>query len=984
MAELVQQTENMQLAELEWPAERIRESFIAFFRDRYEHVFWPSSPVVPHDDPTLLFANAGMNQFKPHFLGTMDPSLPMAKLSRAVNSQKCIRAGGKHNDLDDVGKDVYHHTFFEMLGNWSFGAYFKREAIAWAWECLTEVFGLSPERLYATYFGGDETQGLEPDEEAREIWLQFLPAERVLPFGCKDNFWEMGDTGPCGPCTEIHYDRIGGRDAAPLVNADLPDVIEIWNNVFIQFNREEGGVLRELPNKHVDTGMGFERLASILQGKTSNYDTDIFQPIFRAIQQVTGARDYTGKIEAEDTDNVDMAYRVVADHIRTLTFAITDGAVPSSDGRGYVLRRVLRRGVRYGQQVLGGPPGFFHQLVPVVVGLMKGAFPELEGRQAFVMDVIKEEEESFNKTLDKGLREFNKIAEQVKAEGKTVFPGDAAQFLYATMGFPVDLTTLMAEEQGLTLDAEGFEAKMEEEREKSKEAHAAAKSGGGANLVLEAEQTSWLANNGVAATDSAPKYLGAEEGAGLPAVVVAIFKKSEVDNGRAGFVDSATAADGPVGVLLDRTAFYAESGGQIFDTGAIAFGEAGEAFEVGNCQTFAGYDLHVGEVAGGGSLAVGAAVRVGVDYARRARVAPNHTMTHVLNFALREVLLGGVTDDRTGACDQKGSAVDAERLRFDFAWNGPLEPEQLARVEAIVNEKIAEQLPVYAEVSPFEQACQIPSLRRVFGERYPDPVRVISVGAPVGELLADPLDPKWNGLSIEFCGGTHLTNTGQAAFFQLMEESGIAKGIRRVIAVTRGAAEEARDRSRAFEAELKAAAELEGEALLEACKGLTQALNPLAISVVDKNRLREELGALATKVKAWKKKQLKAMSGMALGLCEERAKEAREAGARKVVLRVDFGCDGKVGKKCVQEMHKHHPEGVFMVLSADEDADRFQCYAMIPGAKEKGLDANAWLAAAMDAAGGGKSGGKPDNAMGTVNGCSGIDAAAAAAEAFEL
>ncbi|CAM9881079.1 unnamed protein product [Heterosigma akashiwo] len=692
-----------------------------------------------------------MNQFKPHFLGTMDPSLPMAKLSRAVNSQKCIRAGGKHNDLDDVGKDVYHHTFFEMLGNWSFGAYFKREAIAWAWECLTEVFGLSPERLYATYFGGDETQGLEPDEEAREIWLQFLPAERVLPFGCKDNFWEMGDTGPCGPCTEIHYDRIGGRDAAPLVNADLPDVIEIWNNVFIQFNREEGGVLRELPNKHVDTGMGFERLASILQGKTSNYDTDIFQPIFRAIQQVTGARDYTGKIEAEDTDNVDMAYRVVADHIRTLTFAITDGAVPSSDGRGYVLRRVLRRGVRYGQQVLGGPPGFFHQLVPVVVGLMKGAFPELEGRQAFVMDVIKEEEESFNKTLDKGLREFNKIAEQVKAEGKTVFPGDAAQFLYATMGFPVDLTTLMAEEQGLTLDAEGFEAKMEEEREKSKEAHAAAKSGGGANLVLEAEQTSWLANNGVAATDSAPKYLGAEEGAGLPAVVVAIFKKSEVDNGRAGFVDSATAADGPVGVLLDRTAFYAESGGQIFDTGAIAFGEAGEAFEVGNCQTFAGYDLHVGEVAGGGSLAVGAAVRVGVDYARRARVAPNHTMTHVLNFALREVLLGGVIHR------DKRAAVDAERLRFDFAWNGPLEPEQLARVEAIVNEKIAEQLPVYAEVSPFEQACQI--LARRCSASAPTRALRISVGAPL-RAVGDRWTPSGTGSALSSAGHDLTTPPG--------------------------------------------------------------------------------------------------------------------------------------------------------------------------------------------------------------------------------
>jgi len=490
----------------EWPATRVREAFIGFFQDRYAHTFWPSSPVVPHDDPTLLFTNAGMNQFKPHFLGTMDPSLPMAKLTRAVNSQKCIRAGGKHNDLDDVGKDVYHHTFFEMLGNWSFGCYFKEEAITWAWECLTDVFGLDPARLYATYFGGDSKLGLAPDDEAKSIWLRFLPEKKVLPFGCKDNFWEMGDTGPCGPCTEIHYDRIGDRDAAYLVNADVPDVIEIWNNVFIQFNREEDGTLRELPNKHVDTGMGFERLSSILQGKFSNYDTDIFQPIFKAIQKITGARDYTGKVGDEDTDKVDMAYRVVADHIRTLTFAITDGAVPSESGRGYVLRRVLRRGVRYGQQILGGKPGFFHKLVPVLVEMMKGHFPELIGRKQFVMDTIKEEEDSFNKTLDKGLREFKKIAEEMKISGSSQFPGESAHYLYATMGFPVDLTQLMAEEQALSVDMAGFQNKMEEERVKSKEAHAAAKSAAGTNLVLEAEQTAWLLKQGFQATDSSPKY----------------------------------------------------------------------------------------------------------------------------------------------------------------------------------------------------------------------------------------------------------------------------------------------------------------------------------------------------------------------------------------------------------------------------------------------------------------------------------------------
>ena len=442
--------------------DQIRRTFIDFFAKQHGHTFVPSSPVVPHDDPTLLFTNAGMNQFKPLFLGQGDPSTDFGRLRRAVNSQKCIRAGGKHNDLEDVGKDTYHHTFFEMLGNWSFGDYFKKDAILWSMELLTKVFKIPADRLYATYFGGHKESGLEPDFETKELWLKVLPESHVLPGNMKDNFWEMGDTGPCGPCTEIHYDRIGGRHAAALVNTGDPDVLEIWNNVFIQFNRESGGTLRSLPSKHVDTGMGLERLVSVLQHKRSNYDTDVFMPIFGAIERLTGARAYMGKLGQDDHGNVDTAYRVIADHIRTLTFALTDGALPSNVGRGYVLRRILRRAVRYGRQMLGAKTGFFAELVPVVAERFGEAFPELTKNPAKVKSIILDEEESFGRTLDRGIKLFAEVADHAKNRS---ISGEDAFKLYDTYGFPVDLTALMAEERGLTVDMAGYErerAKAEE------------------------------------------------------------------------------------------------------------------------------------------------------------------------------------------------------------------------------------------------------------------------------------------------------------------------------------------------------------------------------------------------------------------------------------------------------------------------------------------------------------------------------------------
>ncbi|KAF7633927.1 AA_TRNA_LIGASE_II_ALA domain-containing protein [Meloidogyne graminicola] len=437
-------------------ANDVRKAFINFFVDK-EHTYHHSSSVIPYDDPTLLFTNAGMNQFKHVFQKTVDPNSDLAKLKRAVNTQKCIRAAGKHNDLDNVGKDVYHHTFFEMLGNWSFGDYFKKEICLWAWEFLTVRLQIPPERLYVTYFGGDIAAGLEPDEECKQIWLSLgIDPTHLLPFGMKDNFWEMGDTGPCGPCSEIHYDHVGNRNASSLVNANDPMVVEIWNLVFVQFNREEGGILKPLPNKHIDCGLGLERLVAVVQNKISNYDTDLFIPIFQAIHEATGIRKYEGKVGTEDVEGVDIAYRVVADHIRTLTIALSDGGVPDSTGRGYVLRRILRRGVRYATEKLNAKPGFFSSLVPVVIKILGETFPELKKDPQSILDIINEEETQFLKTFRRGQILFEKAVKTLPSDSKMI-SGQTAWRLYDTYGFPIDLTTLMAEEKGLRVNYAEYE-----------------------------------------------------------------------------------------------------------------------------------------------------------------------------------------------------------------------------------------------------------------------------------------------------------------------------------------------------------------------------------------------------------------------------------------------------------------------------------------------------------------------------------------------
>ncbi len=717
------------------PSSQIRQQFIDFFCKKHEHTFVPSSSVVPHDDPTLLFTNAGMNQFKPIFLGTQKPPY-----RRAANTQKCIRAGGKHNDLDDVGKDTYHHTFFEMLGNWSFGDYFKKDAIRWAWELLTQVWGLDKSRLHATVFEGGD--GVQRDDEASELWKSVtdIDPSHVHWGSKKDNFWEMGDTGPCGPCTEIHIDLTPDRSGGRLVNKGTPQVIEIWNLVFIQFNRNPDKTLTALPAKHVDTGMGFERVTAVIQGKASNYDTDVFTPLFDSIRKVTGAPPYSGKLD----DLKDTAYRVIADHIRCLTFALTDGATVSNVGRGYVLRRILRRAERYGRQIFGTKKPFLVELVPTVVETMGQAFPELKRDPGKVARMIQEEEEGFIRTLDRGIKHFQDAAQRAKQHGNRISGEDAFK-LHDTYGLYIDITEQMASEEGLTVDREGYDDEIRRRKEADR--------GARKKMVVSAVQGQ------LPKTDDSPKY-GPLTARGH--VVGWVKDNKAVTDGQLEEGDEA-------GLLLDRTNFYAEQGGQVGDTGTLQTPTG--TFEVDDTQKLGDAVLHLGRVTAGHlQINQQAALQVGGE---RAHTMRNHTATHLLNWALREVLGGHV--------EQKGSLVDAEKTRFDFTHDRPLSPEEIATVERLVNEKIYSDLPVTPVVLPLAEAKKVHGVRAVFGEKYPDPVRVLLIGPekPEEATLAD---------SVEFCGGTHLAHTGEAGFFKIVSQEGVAKGVRRVTGVTgRGA-----------------------------------------------------------------------------------------------------------------------------------------------------------------------------------------------------
>eukprot|EP00578_Thalassiosira_sp_NH16_P012694 CAMPEP_0181109160 /NCGR_PEP_ID=MMETSP1071-20121207/18026_1 /TAXON_ID=35127 /ORGANISM="Thalassiosira sp., Strain NH16" /LENGTH=1027 /DNA_ID=CAMNT_0023192833 /DNA_START=283 /DNA_END=3366 /DNA_ORIENTATION=+ len=947
-----------QQQEVEWTTSKIRQTFIDHFSSTdnpLRHTIVPSSPSAPLNDPTLLFANAGMNQFKPIFLGRAPPGTQLASLRRAVNSQKCIRAGGKHNDLDDVGRDTYHHTFFEMLGSWSFGDYFKEDAIRMAWELLTEVYGLDEGRLYASYFGGDESLGLEADDEAREFWLRYLPEERVLACSARDNFWEMGDTGPCGPCSEIHYDRIGNRDAASLVNEDDPDVIEIWNLVFIQFNRDENG-LAPLPAKHVDTGMGLERLCSLLQNKSSNYDIDAFAPIFREIERLAGAGPYEGKLGADDVTLKDTAYRAVADHARTLTFALADGAVPDNEGRGYVLRRILRRAARYGQQILGCEPGFFAKLVPVVVETFGEAYPELVKNQANIIDIVQEEEQAFSSMLDRGIKYFD---EEIKTDNdkSKVVSGDKAFFLYDTLGFPIDLTELMAEEAGMKVDTKGFEAEMEGQKDRSRKARLAAKGLTGVRLELIAEQTAWLADEGIAVTDDSSKYVWDEA---ADATIEAIFtsdgflKKGDV-------VEEGVA----VGLVLDKSSFYAEAGGQDADLGSISFEGGGELI-VNDVQVYGGYILHTGVVSEGGSnAAVGAAVKCEVDYARRRDVAPNHSMTHVLNAALRDVLGEG--------CDQRGSQANDEKLRFDFGHKKAVTAAQLRDVEAYVRDVVDGALPVSARVVPLEDAKKIPGVRAVFGEVYPDPVRVVTMG---------------DDTSVEFCGGTHVSNTAEAEAFVLTEETAVAKGVRRITALTRDAAKKAMEEGIEFEGRTTTLESINADETPDLDKqagALRKDLDAAELSAALKSELRARIESIQKKGIDAKKRLLAGRVDKCLNGVAVEVERALADGKRALVLDLDIGADSKASQKVIKAVQKLAPDMAFMGVSEEDPGSggKVLCFAVVPDAlrEEKGLMANEWLKDVLDSVGG-RGGGKPGSAQGQVPQCEDIGAVIAKAESF--
>ena len=700
----------------------IRQQFLSFFESK-QHKIVPSAPIVVKNDPTLMFTNAGMNQFKDLFLGNKPVQYP-----RVADTQKCLRVSGKHNDLEEVGVDTYHHTMFEMLGNWSFGDYFKTESIRWGWELLTKVYGLDTSRLYVTVFEGDPAEKLDFDQEAYDVWKELVAEDHILRGNKKDNFWEMGDTGPCGPCSEIHFDMRPDADrslsdGAALVNTGDPQVIEIWNHVFIQFNRKADGSLEELPNKHVDTGMGFERLVRAMQGKLSNYDTDVFTPLIRRIESIS-------RLTYGNDEKTDIAMRVIADHIRAVSFCIADGQLPANNGAGYVIRRILRRAIRYGFSFLGLKKPFFHELVPVLADQFHDVFPELHAQRDLVAKVIFEEESAFLRTLENGIKRLQDVTQDAAIQSTKTIPGALAFELYDTYGFPFDLTTLIAREMALEVDAAGFEADMQKQKERSRNA-------------TSMETGDWL----VLRDDKTVDFVGYTD----------LQCEADIVKMRSVKVKNETQYQ----VVLNKTPFYAESGGQTGDTGILSINA--NVIRVLDTKKENDLIIHFTDQL---PETTGARVYAEVDSRRRTDITYNHTATHLMHAALRQVLGTHVA--------QKGSYVGPDRLRFDFSHFAKVSDTELREIETIVNKKIRENIPVVTKVMPIEEARNLGAMM-LFGEKYGEFVRVV---------IAD------ENYSKEFCGGTHVGATGEIGYFRIVSESAVAAGIRRIEAIT-GAAVDA-------------------------------------------------------------------------------------------------------------------------------------------------------------------------------------------------
>ncbi|MDY6099950.1 MAG: alanine--tRNA ligase [Bacteroidaceae bacterium] len=706
-------------------ANEIRDSFKKYFESK-GHQIVPSAPMVIKDDPTLMFTNAGMNQWKDIILGLRDP-----EPRRRADSQKCLRVSGKHNDLEEVGHDTYHHTMFEMLGNWSFGDYFKEGAIDMAWEYLVDVLGLDPKDLYVTIFEGSKEENLERDDEAAGYWLKHVPADHIINGNKHDNFWEMGDTGPCGPCSEIHLDsrspeekaKVPGRD---LVNKDNPQVIEIWNIVFMQFNRKADGSLENLSMNVIDTGMGFERLVRALQGKQSNYDTDIFQPLIQVMAQKAGVR-------YGDAEPTDVAMRVIVDHLRAIAFSIADGQLPGNAKAGYVVRRILRRAVRYGYTFLGQKQAFMYSLVPALIQEMGASYPELEAQKELIMKVMKEEEDSFLRTLENGIRLLNGVMEEARAAGSTVIAGDKAFTLFDTFGFPLDLTELICRENGLTVDEEGFRVEMEKQKARARN-------------DAQVEMGDWTV-----VSEGESSFVGYD----YTEYTCHILKYREVKQ-KKGVVYE---------VMLDSTPFYGEMGGEIGDQGVLC--NEAETINVIDTKKENGVPVHIVDRIPSRPEAEFMAC---VDVDKRRAIEANHTCTHLLDQALKEVLGAHV--------EQKGSLVTPDGLRFDFSHFEKVTPEQLREVEHLVNQRIREDIPLQEHRDlPIEEARKLGAIA-LFGEKYGDRVRVIQFGE-----------------SIEFCGGCHASSTGRLGMVRIISESSIAAGIRRIEAITGRAVEEMMDKT---------------------------------------------------------------------------------------------------------------------------------------------------------------------------------------------